>query len=112
MTDVEVVPFPVAVAKVRNIWASLPGAGYGQHENAQGMRQAAYAKAGSGLHPCSQNSRQSTPCYDTLVRLSSMGVIFAGGSHFAGVALTPPRDFLLGLPSIGTIFSEFQSVTH
>ncbi|MGG2044825.1 glycoside hydrolase family 24 protein [Burkholderia gladioli] len=38
--------FRDAVAKVSNIWASLPGAGYGQHENDIGRLQAAYQAAG------------------------------------------------------------------
>lgn len=38
--------FEVAVARCRNIWASLPGAGYGQHENSIEKLKAAYIKAG------------------------------------------------------------------
>ncbi|WP_124083914.1 glycoside hydrolase family protein [Burkholderia gladioli] len=38
--------FAPAVAKVSNVWASLPGAGYGQHENDIGPLQAAYQAAG------------------------------------------------------------------
>jgi len=38
--------FGEAVAKCRNIWASLPGAGYGQHENKLPTLQLAYIKAG------------------------------------------------------------------
>lgn len=37
---------PEAIAKVSNIWASLPGAGYGQHEQAMDNLIAAYARAG------------------------------------------------------------------
>lgn len=33
LPDIEAGRFDEAVAKVRNIWASLPGAGYGQHEH-------------------------------------------------------------------------------
>ncbi len=33
MADVEAGRFELAVRKCANIWASLPGAGYGQHEN-------------------------------------------------------------------------------
>jgi muramidase (phage lysozyme) len=36
----------VAIAKCRNIWASLPGAGYGQHENKAEDLIKAYRKAG------------------------------------------------------------------
>lgn len=38
-----------AIAKVSNIWASLPGAGYGQHENALSKLLLAYAKHGGNL---------------------------------------------------------------
>lgn len=38
--------FREAVAKVSNVWASLPGAGYGQHENRIEHLQAAYRAAG------------------------------------------------------------------
>ena len=38
--------FGEAVAKVSNVWASLPGAGYGQHENRIESLVAAYRAAG------------------------------------------------------------------
>lgn len=38
--------FEQAVRQVRNIWASLPGAGYGQHEHKLDNLLAAYRKAG------------------------------------------------------------------
>ncbi|HEF4776641.1 TPA: glycoside hydrolase family 104 protein [Burkholderia multivorans] len=38
--------FREAVAKVSNVWASLPGAGYGQHENQIEHLLAAYRAAG------------------------------------------------------------------
>ncbi|MDN7554671.1 glycoside hydrolase family 104 protein [Burkholderia vietnamiensis] len=38
--------FREAVAKVSNVWASMPGAGYGQHENDIERLQAAYLAAG------------------------------------------------------------------
>lgn len=38
--------FEAAVAKVAHIWASLPGAGYGQPEQKMGTLLAAYEKAG------------------------------------------------------------------
>lgn len=41
--------FPQSVARVRNLWASLPGAGYGQHENDLDRLQVAYLLAGGGL---------------------------------------------------------------
>lgn len=46
MDDIESGHFQIAVAKVCNIWASLPGAGYGQHENVMGALEAAYERAG------------------------------------------------------------------
>ncbi|MFP4889311.1 glycoside hydrolase [Paraburkholderia sp. EG304] len=41
--------FQQAVAKVANVWASLPGAGYGQHENQMAHLQAAYQAAGGEI---------------------------------------------------------------
>ncbi len=41
--------FTLAVARVRNLWASLPGAGYGQPEHGIDKLQAAYVKAGGVL---------------------------------------------------------------
>ena len=38
--------FASAVSKCRKIWASLPGAGYGQHENQLVTLEAAYKSAG------------------------------------------------------------------
>lgn len=38
--------FVEAVGKVRNVWASLPGAGYGQHENKIDALLTAYFAAG------------------------------------------------------------------
>ncbi len=38
-----------AINKCRSRWASLPGAGYGQHEHAIGPLLAAYSKAGGVL---------------------------------------------------------------
>lgn len=38
--------FEEAVVTVFNIWASLPGAAYGQHENTMASLQAAYVAAG------------------------------------------------------------------
>lgn len=38
--------FDEAVARVRNLWASLPGAGYGQPEHSLGKLRAAYLAAG------------------------------------------------------------------
>lgn len=40
---------PEAIAAVRNIWASLPGAGYGQFEHKLDSLLAAYRKAGGTL---------------------------------------------------------------
>jgi len=41
--------FTGAVALCSNLWASLPGAGYGQHENQMAVLQAAYQHAGGGV---------------------------------------------------------------
>lgn len=41
--------FAAAVAACRNIWASLPGAGYGQHENDIETLRVAYVSAGGSL---------------------------------------------------------------
>lgn len=41
--------FVLAVARVRNLWASLPGAGYGQPEHGVEKLQAAYLSAGGAL---------------------------------------------------------------
>lgn len=38
--------FSAAVDRVSNIWASLPGAGYGQHENKLAALERAYVSAG------------------------------------------------------------------
>jgi muramidase (phage lysozyme) len=47
--DVEAGRFAIAVHKCKNIWASLPGAGYGQHENTLAELQDAYTKHGGVL---------------------------------------------------------------
>lgn len=49
LPDIEAGRFVTALRKVKNIWASLPGAGYGQHENAIERLQAAYLEAGGTL---------------------------------------------------------------
>lgn len=49
LDDVEAGRFAAAVAKCKGIWASLPGAGYGQHENSLTVLQAAYTRAGGVL---------------------------------------------------------------
>lgn len=41
--------FDEAIVAVSNIWASLPGAGYGQHENELGALRAVYVAAGGTL---------------------------------------------------------------
>ncbi len=46
LADVQSGRFEGAVSKVRKVWASLPGAGYAQHENSLATLQAAYAAAG------------------------------------------------------------------
>lgn len=44
--DIEAGRIRAAVAKIRNIWASLPGAGYGQHEQKIDDLVRAYVAAG------------------------------------------------------------------
>ena len=41
--------FDLAVKRVRNLWASLPGAGYDQHENSLEKLQTAYRNAGGAF---------------------------------------------------------------
>lgn len=41
--------FPHAVEACRSRWASLPGSGYGQHENTVDVLQMAYTRAGGAL---------------------------------------------------------------
>lgn len=49
LADVDAGRFARAVEKCRNIWASFPGAGYGQHENKLAVLEQAYVKAGGVL---------------------------------------------------------------
>lgn len=49
LLDIEAGRFDRAVKKVRNIWASLPGAGYGQHENSLAHLRDAYVRFGGTL---------------------------------------------------------------
>lgn len=49
MADIKAGRFDEALRKVRNIWASLPGAGYGQHEQKLDDLRAAYRRAGGTL---------------------------------------------------------------
>ncbi|MBY4945079.1 glycoside hydrolase family 104 protein [Cupriavidus respiraculi] len=50
LADVDAGRFALAVRKVRKIWASLPGAGYGQPEVALERLQAAYQAAGGAVN--------------------------------------------------------------
>lgn len=49
IADIQAGRFGEAVAKVSNIWASLPGAGYGQHEQKIERLREAYVRAGGVL---------------------------------------------------------------
>ena len=49
LPDIDAGLFGEAVRKCSNIWASLPGAGYGQHENKIDKLQVAYLNAGGTL---------------------------------------------------------------
>jgi muramidase (phage lysozyme) len=46
LDDIETGHFIVAVGKVSNLWASLPGAGYGQPEHRMASLEDAYERAG------------------------------------------------------------------
>ena len=46
LDDIDAGRFGAAVTKCARIWASLPGAGYGQHENRLDRLQAAFEAAG------------------------------------------------------------------
>jgi lysozyme len=46
LDDIEKGYIAIAIDKCKNIWASLPGAGYGQHENKIDTLLAAYKTAG------------------------------------------------------------------
>ena len=46
LQDIEMGYISVAIDKVKNIWASLPGAGYGQHENKLDKLITTYKDAG------------------------------------------------------------------
>ena len=49
LPDIDAGRFDVAVKKCARIWASLPGAGYGQHENDMNKLRFAYVGAGGKL---------------------------------------------------------------
>lgn len=49
MKDIAAGNFEVAVTKCARIWASLPGAGYGQHENKMEILLAVYLREGGSL---------------------------------------------------------------
>lgn len=49
LADIDAGRFDEAVAKCCNIWASLPGAGYGQHENKLEKLREIYLKEGGEL---------------------------------------------------------------
>lgn len=49
LADVRAGQFAVAIDKCKKEWASLPGAGYGQHENTLARLQSAYTTAGGYL---------------------------------------------------------------
>ena len=49
LDDIDAGRIAQAIMKCARIWASLPGAGYGQHENKLATLEAAYVKAGGVL---------------------------------------------------------------
>lgn len=46
LEDIDAGHIAIAIAKVSNLWASLPGSGYGQHENRLAALEDAYERAG------------------------------------------------------------------
>ena len=51
LADIERGDIELAIDKCRNIWASLPGAGYGQREHRLDKLVAVYRAAGGTLTP-------------------------------------------------------------
>jgi muramidase (phage lysozyme) len=51
LPDIKAGRIEIAISKCRNIWASLPGAGYGQHENTLDSLLDAYRRAGGVIAP-------------------------------------------------------------
>lgn len=49
LDDINAGNFEQAIYKVRHIWASLPGAGYGQHENKMATLKQDYIDAGGSV---------------------------------------------------------------
>lgn len=49
LDDIDAGRFDAAVKKVKNIWASLPGSGYGQHEHKLEVLQAKFVENGGVL---------------------------------------------------------------
>lgn len=49
LEDIEAGRIQEAIAKCKNIWASLPGAGYGQHEHKVDNLLATYRKSGGAV---------------------------------------------------------------
>lgn len=49
LEDIDAGHFDIAVGKCKSRWASLPGAGYGQHENKIELLRAFYLKAGGEI---------------------------------------------------------------
>jgi len=61
LDDIDAGRFDLAVSKVRNIWASLPGAGYGQREQNLDELRAVYLQAGGTLSPDNDYIARSLP---------------------------------------------------
>jgi muramidase (phage lysozyme) len=49
LPDIDAGDLDTAIRKVRNIWASLPGAGYSQHENTYALLEGYYRDAGGSV---------------------------------------------------------------
>lgn len=72
--------FDEAVYLCRKIWASLPGAGYGQHENSIAKLKAAYVKAGGQFFESTTEAVveaiQATPAKAAPAMLTAIMAIF------------------------------------
>lgn len=70
LDDVHAGRFDQAVAKCANIWASMPGAGYGQHEYSLDRLRLEYRRAGGAFEgePPSMSADQGQDWYDRVAK--------------------------------------------
>lgn len=78
--------FDLAVARCRNLWASLPGAGYGQHENSLVKLRLAYVNAGGWFVAST-----------TEAVVEAIKTVPAKAPHPAIVGILSVFNFILGL---------------